>query len=179
VELLVASAIGGIVLTAVAGFTVYSMRSFVGLSNYADLEEKSRRTVDEMTQQIREATAVVQLQSTGNKRWLILTNSTPGASNKFMKYTWSSQDRVLYYERTGSPAKTNLTECDDWVVTILKRNPIPGTTNQFFPATNSAGQPDPKIAKLVDMKWRCSRKVLGKTYQTETVQTTKIVLRNR
>jgi hypothetical protein len=96
-----------------------------------------------------------------------------------MKYTWSSQDRVLYFERTGQAAVTNLTECDDWIVGLFQRTPIPNTTNQFYPATNASGQIDFKTAKLVDMRWKCSRDVFGKTFQTETVQTTRVVLRNR
>lgn len=178
-ELLVAVAIGALVLTAMATFSVYSLRSFVALSNYVDLDEKSRRTVDEMTRQIRQASAIVSYNTNGIKRWLTLTNSTPGATVKYVKYTWSSQDRVLYFERTGVPAKTNLTECDDWQFTLHQRTPIPGLTNQFYPATNAAGKIDLSVAKLVDMKWRCSRDVLGKAFQTESVQTTKIVLRNR
>lgn len=179
VELMVALAVGSIVLTALAGFSFYSLRSFVGLSNYVDLDEKSRRTVDEMTRQIRQCSAIISYNTNGIKRWLTLTNSTPGATNKYIKYTWSSQDKVLYYEHTGMAARTNLTECDDWQFTLHQRYPIPGLTNQFYPATNTTGGIDLKTAKLVDMKWRCSRLILGKTFQTETVQTTKIVLRNR
>jgi hypothetical protein len=62
---------------------------------------------------------------------------------------------------------------------LYRRNPIAGTTNQFWPATNSSGKLDFTVAKMVDLKWRCTRDILGKTMQTETVQTTKIVLRNR
>jgi prepilin-type N-terminal cleavage/methylation domain-containing protein len=178
-ELLVAVAIGALVLTAVAGFSLYSLRSFVALSNYSDLDEKSRRTVDEMTRQIRQATAIISYNTNGIKRWLTLTNSTPGAAIRYVKYTWSSQDRVLYFERTGLSAVTNLTDCDNWEFSLHMRVPIPGTTNQFYPATDKSGKIDLSLAKMVDMKWRCSREILGKAFQTESVQTTKIVLRNR
>jgi len=177
-ELMVAIAIGALVMTAIAGFSLYSLRSFVAMSNYVELDEKSRRAADEITRQIRQATAVVDYKSTGTKRWLTLTNTTPGATVKFVKYTWDTQDRVLYYERTGLAAVTNLAECDNWEFSLFQRKPISGTTNQFYPATDTSGKIDLTIAKLVDMKWRCTREILGKTFQTESVQTTKIVLRN-
>jgi hypothetical protein len=166
-------------MTAIAGFSLYSLRSFVALSNYADLDEKSRRTVDEMTRQIRQATAVFDIKTTGNDRWITLTNSTPGATNKFVKYTWSTQDKVLYYQSSTQGLRTNLTECDNWEFSLYQRTPIPGATNSFYPATNSSGKIDFTVAKLVDMKWHCTREILGKTLQTESIQTTKIVLRNR
>ena len=178
-ELMVGVAIGALVMAAIAGFSLYSLRSFVALSNYADLDEKSRHTVDEMTRQIREATAVLDIKNTGNTRWISLTNSTPGATNKYVKYTWDTQTKVLYYERTGLGPIARLTECDNWEFKLYQRTPIPGTTNLFYPATNSSGAIDFTIAKLVDMKWHCTRDVLGKTMQTESIQTTKIVLRNR
>jgi prepilin-type N-terminal cleavage/methylation domain-containing protein len=178
-ELLVAIAIGALLMALLSGFWVYSLRSFVAMSNYADLDEKSRRTVDEMTRQIRQATAVLDIQNTGNTRWITLTNSTPGATNKFVKYTWDTQTKVFYYQSTTQSQITNLTECDNWEFGLYQRNPIPGLTNMFYPATNSAGKLDFTVAKLVEMKWHCTREMLGKTFQTESVQTTKIVLRNR
>jgi type II secretory pathway pseudopilin PulG len=178
-ELMVAIGIGALVMAAISGFWVYSLRSFVAMTNYADLDEKSRRTVDEMTRQIRQATAVLDIKNTGNPRWITLTNSTAGATNKFVKYTWNTQDKVLYYQSTTQSQITNLTECDNWEFSLYQRNPIPGLTNMFYPATNSAGKLDFTVAKLVEMKWHCTREILGKKFQTESVQTTKIVLRNR
>jgi hypothetical protein len=34
------------------------------------------------------------------------------------------------------------------------------------------------MAKLVDVSWLCSRKILGRKVNTESVQTAKIVMRN-
>ena len=177
-ELMVAVAIGGIVLTAIGTFTVYGIRSFVAMSNYVDMDEKSRRTSDEMTRQIRQCTAVVDFKNTGQTRWITLSNTMAGATVNYIKYTWDSSTRTLSCEKTGQPSTSTLTECDDWEVRLCKRNPIPGTTNLFHPATNIFGNLDFNIAKLVDMKWKCSRAFIGTALQTESVQTTQIVLRN-
>ena len=175
---MVAVAIGALAMAAVAGFSLYSLRSFVAMSNYTELEEKSRRTVDEMTRQIRQATEVLNFQPNGDTRWLTLTNGMPGASNKYVKYTWVKNDRVLYFESTTQAAVPTLTECDDWQFSLYQRVPISGSSAQFNPATDKSGKVDLKIAKLVVMNWRCSRDILGKAFQTESVQTTKVVLRN-
>lgn len=178
-ELMVAVAVGTIALAAIGAFAIYGLRCFVAISNYVDLDEKSRRTVDVMTKELRQATRVIDFNPVGNKRWITLTNSTPGATVTYMKYTWSGATRMLYFEKNGQPLVTNLTECDNWEVGLYQRTPIKGSTNLFYPATNGAGTPDYTIAKLIDMKWKCSRTVLGKKLQTESVQTTQIVLRNK
>jgi hypothetical protein len=176
-ELMVAIAIGMLVLAAIFSFSLYGLRSFAAMSNYADLDEKSRLTLDHMTKEIRQTSAVTDFQANGAKRWLELTNTTPGATNPYVKYTW--EDNTLYFETTTEPFTAVLTECDDWQFSLYQRTPIPNTTNQFYPATNISGKIDFRIAKLVDMKWRCSRTMYGKAFQTETVQSTKVVLRNR
>ena len=64
-----------------------------------------------------------------------------------------------------------LTGCDSLEFQIYQRTPPPGT-NSFYLATDAAQ------CKLVDMKWRCSRSLLDKVVNTETVQTAQVVIRN-
>ena len=73
--------------------------------------------------------------------------------------------------------KVLLSQCDFLTFRICQRNPIPGQFN-FYPATNTAGVYTPSLCKLVDVSWRCSRQILQKKVNTESVQTAKIVLRN-
>ena len=35
-----------------------------------------------------------------------------------------------------------------------------------------------RTAKLIDVSWKCSRKIMGEKLNTESVQTAKIVIRN-
>jgi len=64
-----------------------------------------------------------------------------------------------------------LTGCDNLEFHIYQRAPNPGT-NSFNPTTDTAQ------CKLIEMKWRCSRLLLGQKANTETVQTAQVVIRN-
>ena len=64
-----------------------------------------------------------------------------------------------------------LTGCDSLEFHMYQRTPQAGT-NSFYAATDAAQ------CKLIDMQWRCSRSLLGKNANSETVQTALVVLRN-
>ena len=57
VEVMVASGLGSLVLSAVMAITFFSARSFAAVSNYVDLDAKSRTALDKMSQEIRQADA--------------------------------------------------------------------------------------------------------------------------
>jgi prepilin-type N-terminal cleavage/methylation domain-containing protein len=176
VELLVALSIGSVVLAMASTLWMFGARSFASMSNYADLDAKSRRAVDQMGRELREATRVVDFQNIGNTKWLKLTNSDQGIT---LKFTWDASSRKLVLEKTGVPNQTYLTECDGWDFQAYQRSPQKDTTNLFYPATNISGTIDPSICKLIDMTWKCSRTVLGSRLNTENVQTAQVVLRNK
>ena len=54
---------------------------------------------------------------------------------------------------------------------MFQRNPVGGSVDQY--ATT-----DPTLCKVVQMSWTCSRNILGKKTNTESVQSAKIALRN-
>ena len=60
-EMLVAAAIGSLLLTAVAYLSLYSARSFVALGNYADLDQLSRNALDVMSRDIRQSKSLTAL----------------------------------------------------------------------------------------------------------------------
>ena len=53
---------------------------------------------------------------------------------------------------------------------MFQRNPVGGSVDQY-PTT------DPKLCKVVQMSWICSRNILGKKANTESVQSAKVVIR--
>lgn len=175
-ELMVASAIGSIVLAATATLWIFGARSFVALGNYSDLDSKSRFALDRMTRDIRQTTRVVSFQNTGNNRWLSFTNELAAAG---LRYTWTADSRTLICEKTGQPTEVYLTECDRWDFSLFQRTPQKNQTNTFFLATNAFGVYDPSLCKLINMSWKCSRTILGQKANTESVQTAQVVLRNK
>lgn len=175
-ELMVAIGIAALVLGVVAVLTLYGLRSFTALGNYADLDNRSRGALDVMSREIRMATAVKAFQNTGNVRFLTLTNSTDATQ---VRYAWDASTGYLTGEQTGQSTKVLLSGCDRWDFSLQQRTPIANTTNLFYPATNAAGKIDLNICKQISMTWKCTRQILGKKINTESVQTAKIVLRNK
>ena len=90
VELMVAMAIGSIVLAIVMTFTVFGGRSFAALGNYSVLDQQSRLGVDQMTREIRQATALIA--TNASPKSMVITNVTKGIS---VTYVWDSATKEL------------------------------------------------------------------------------------
>lgn len=161
VEVLVTTVIVGIVGVAIGSFSLYSMRSFVAMGNYADLDRASRKALDVLSREIRQTRA--------------LTNFTT-TSLSFLDYdglplvfSYNPTARTLTRSK-GNNQNVLLEQCDFLKFNVSQRNP--SNSFDFYPTTNV------RVVKLIDMSWRCSRQILGAKVNTESVQTAKIVIRN-
>ncbi len=174
-EICVALGIGSVIMMALMQTSMFTSRSFVAMGNYSDLDRASRNALDQMTRDIRQAKVFSPEYSRNDL--MVFTN----LDRSFFGYSWDAAAQTVS-RLTGSynPAtdsffniQTNvlLTGCDFFSFRIWLRNP----TNGFvFPYSASSSAVD---AKLVDVSWRCKRRVLNQ-YNTESVQTAKIVMRN-
>jgi prepilin-type N-terminal cleavage/methylation domain-containing protein len=176
VELMVGVAISSIILALASSMWLFGSRSFAAISNYADLDARSRTALDLMSREIRQASRVIAFQNTGTTRWLTVTNVALGTGST---YKWDATPRTLVCQRPGQPDQVYLTECDRWDLDLFQRAPQKGGAYAFYPATNMSGAYDLSICKLVNMSWKCSRTILGNKVNTESVQTAQIVLRNK
>lgn len=162
-EIMIATMIATIALAALGSMAVFTARSFVATGNYADLDRASRNALDVITRDIRESRAVV---PTGNTKLTITT--------------WDNSALVLEYK----PSTAQFTRTHNGTTTVLLKQcdylsfsnytRVPGANWSWYPV--SAGSLS--TTKLVDVSWKCSRKILGKKVNTESVQTAKIVIRN-
>lgn len=175
IEMVVAVGIGSIVLAIVGLLTVHALRSFAAMGNYASLDARNRHALDKITRDVRQATQVRSCYRDADTRWIKFATPDPAVT---IKYTWFAGDRTLICERDGQE-DVYLTECDEWDFALYQRTAQPDLTNVFFPATNSSGAWDPGSCKLVDLNWKCSHTLLGKKWNTESVQTARMVLRNK
>lgn len=174
---MIASSIGLIVLAGLASMTFFATRSFAALGNYSDLDSKSRNALDRMSRELREATAVVSFKSDLPVKSLTLTNSVTGAT---LGMVYDQDDRVMTFTSSVPAMTVTLTDCDRWDFSLYQRTPlITGTNILFYSATNTAGVLDPAVCKVLNMSWQCSRSILGRRANTETIQTAQIVLRNK
>ncbi len=163
VEIMVALAVASILLLAVAVLGIYGGRSFAGLANYTDLDAKSRHALDRLTKDVRQVNRLTASTSTS-----LTFEDADGGS---LQYVYSPTDRTLSRIK-GTDTEVLLTECDNLNFAIFQRNPINGTYDQY-PTASAA------TAKLINVTWTCSRKILGNTMNTENVQTAKVVIRKQ
>lgn len=171
-ELLVAAAAGLIILGAFVAITININTMIRSAGNYGDLDEYSRNTLDMLSRDVRNASAVG-VSSTSYE--LVLTNMFSGTN--VITYTWDGSNLLT---RTYAPGdlQTNysqvmLTNCDYLGFDYFIR--VPTNDLQFIDITNAFSTNE---IKLVSVSWRCSRSVLGIKLNTESIQTAQVVLRN-
>lgn len=173
VETMVVVGIGSLIMASLMQTWLFTARSFVAMGNYVDLDQASRNALDRMSRDIRQAKVFSPTYSQTN--YLVFTN----LDSSFFCYLWDPQTKQVS-KLTGNYSGGNfvniqtnclMTGCDYFSFRIWQRNPATGFT---FPYSATA---DPVNTKLVDISWRCIRRVLNQ-FNTESVQTARIVLRN-
>ena len=167
VEVTVALSLSTLVLGGVMTLFTFSLKSFSGMGNYTGLTSQSRRSLDLMSREIRQATQILSYTNTATFKSLQLTNAFKGTTSVF---SWDSASGNLLYT-AGQSTSTNLTGCDSWDFSFYQRNP---SNNWRFIATTDLG-----LCKLINMTWKCSRTVLGAKLNTEDLVSAQIVLRNK
>ena len=161
-EILVSAALGGLVLLVVAMVSIYSGRSFVAIANYVGMDQVSQLALDKMSREIRQAHRLIEFSP---------TSLTFEDGNK-QQFTFNYDPEARTLVRTGGET-TNvyLTDCDSLEFSNFQRTTISNTFDAYEPAyvTNT---------RLIQVTWTCSRTILGAKVNTESVQSTKVVLRN-
>ena len=164
-ELMVATSIGSIVALGLASLSFFTARSFAAMANYVDLDHRSRIALDTMSREIRQTTRLTDSTATS------LTFQDYDGGN--LQYVYDKDAKTLARIKNGVPgSKPLLEECDTLAFSVYQRNPIGGTYDQYAAATAST-------CKLVQLRWVCSRKILGVAKNTESVQSAKIVIRKQ
>ncbi len=176
VEIMVATGVGSIVLVAVMSLSLLSARSFAALTNYVDLDIKSRTALDTMAADIRQAEALTAASTTNlTFRTVILnsdTNNNLTSTTNTLNYAYNSA-RLTLTRTLGAESSVLLSNCSFLQFSIFMRNTTNGTYDQY-PVSDMAR---PDLCKLVQLTWVCSRSVLGRFANSESVQSAKIVMR--
>jgi hypothetical protein len=154
IELLVASAIGLVLVALLLILTIYGQQSFGLMSNYAELDAKSRDTVMILSREIREATRVIQARTNSSGKSLMLTNAVDHSA---FRLVWDSIDRTLAIQQIPGSTNMLLTGCDEWDYTLYDGAPSLAGGKVSFTRSVS-----PASCKLIEMSWSCSRTLGGK-----------------
>lgn len=172
VELMVAFALAVVVIGVIAAITIFTAQNFLATTNYVDMDNQSRNALDKISREVRNASALLS-QSPNAK--LVLTNSLAATSSII---SYDSVNRTLKLTKSGEGTTTLLTECDTFTFSLYNRYPTANLS--FYTSTNfQTGSVDAKFCKVINMNWKCSRKILGSKLNTEIVQTAQVVLRNQ
>ncbi len=170
-EMMIAMALGALVLTAVIVGSVFTLRSFVTMYCYTDMDMKSSVALDNMSKDIRQASSLIGMTNTSTAKALVFNGLNDAGTAITITYKWDSTSKNLVCSKTGEPDQTFLTGCSSWDFVVDQRTP---NTNYGFFAISSGQLIE---AKLIEMTWKCTRSVLGQA-NTETIETAQIVLRN-
>jgi Tfp pilus assembly protein PilW len=164
IEFLVGVGVGFLALAGVAALTVYTARSFAAMGNYMELDKNSRSALDRLTQLVREADGVTDY---GDHRVVLSYHGSTIA------FEYSPQEKTLNLVNTNGTSDRLLNDCTFLDFQVFQRNPVAGTYDQY-PVTG-----DESSAKIVQVSWICSRRLIGNLLNTESVQSAKIVIRKQ
>ena len=170
IELLVSSGLGVMVLAGVIGLISFGARSFAAVSNYMDLDARSRNALNTMSREIRQSDG---LATNGfSPTQLVFTGKDPVTRAAYtFTYNFDPEKKTLTRTK-GGQTETLLIRCDSLNWTMYQRN-----------MTNGTDQPIPTLdavtCKLIRLDWTCSRDILGQRANTESVQSAEIVVRKK
>ena len=161
IELMIGSAIASLLLATIFALSSYTVRSFAAISNYVTLERGSRNALDRLSMMIREADGVTDFRT---NRIQLSYHGTP------LIYSYDAETKTLAQTHNGETI-TLLTDCDSFRFDILQRNTVSGSYDQY-PAALAEAE-----AKIVQVSWVCSRRLVNNLINTESAQSAKIVIR--
>lgn len=159
-EFLIAVGVAGLILGQVCLLWLYSSRSFAAQMSYADMDQRSQRALDTLTQAIRQCKTLTNFAPT---RIILLDYDD-------RPLTFAFESGELRRIKNGV-TRTLLRDCTSGQFAIFQRSPIAGGLDQY-PTTN------PFLCKLIEVRWTCARKLFPTApTTTETMQSARIVLR--
>jgi prepilin-type N-terminal cleavage/methylation domain-containing protein len=162
-EMMVAVAVGFLVLMVVNMIFSGSTLCFASMGNYMIMDRASRNALDHMTKDIRNSADLTQFSSSN----LVFTYT----SGTNLIYTYNSSAGNLTSWKTGDAAtNTLLTGITNLTFTLYNNIPLSGGTNA---TTNVLSQ-----GKAIGVSWKCSKTSAWRT-STENMQEAMIVIRNK
>jgi prepilin-type N-terminal cleavage/methylation domain-containing protein len=160
IEVMIASTLSVMLAAIIAIFFFYSLRSFAVMTNYADMNTRSELALDKMSKDIRQARSLT----------VYTTNSLTfkDVNNNDLTFVYTNR---LLNRISGGVTTTYLTNCDSLQFWIYQHTPISNTFDCYNPSVVTN-------ARVIQMTWHCSRKIMGTKSTTETVESATLSLRN-
>lgn len=162
VEVLITTAIALIVGAVIVILYFYSSRTFLTLTNYTDMCERSQLALDKMSKDIRQAKSVT----------AYATNSITfsDVNGNSLEFDYNAAAKTLT-RLSGGKTTTYLTNCDSLTFWIYQPTPLSGSFDCYTPASLAS-------ARVIQITWVCSRQIMGKKTTTESMESAQIAMRN-
>jgi prepilin-type N-terminal cleavage/methylation domain-containing protein len=164
VEVAIALGVASLGMLIVASLSSYTARSLAALANYTDLDQASRNALDTMSREIRQARRLTE----GSTNRLVFEDSDGGT----LQYFYDRDAKTLRRTKNGAGSKLLLENCQQLTFSMYQRNPVGGSYDVYPTATAAT-------CKLIQLRWTCSRDLLKAGANTESVQSSKIVIRKQ
>jgi hypothetical protein len=163
VEIMVSSAVTSLLFLVLGSFSLFSSRSYTAVANYSIIESQSRLALDQMSQQIRQCRGLTDYST---NRVTVLD-----VDGELLTFAHDQAAKTLSRIK-GGQSKVLLSGCDYLKFDIFQRTP---KANSFeaFPARSIF------TAKMVQVTWLMSRRMLGASHNSDVVQSAKIVIRKK
>jgi len=172
VEAVISIALGTIIIGVALMLLYFGNQALFGLSNYDEMNRKSRNALDVMSKDIRTSKFLTGYISNGTIQQLTFSNMagyTPSTfSYSYTNVTGSNGTLVRNYNGFNTVLLTNVA----WLTFgLCQRGPLSNLT--FYPTT------DPNSTKLITLTWQSKSSVGGARFvNSETVHSANIVIRN-
>ena len=170
VEMMVATGLGCLVLVVVLATSIYASRSFASMGNYRDLESRSRIALDKMSRDIRQADKLTNYSST----FLGFQTTDPitGVQSP-LTFTYNTTTKKVT-QVFGTETNVMMTNVTYFKFDLFQRNPS-ATNGGDLVALISTNQPD--LAKAIDFTWISTDTNYGRVYNSQDVQSARVVVR--
>jgi hypothetical protein len=161
---MVGLSIGLLVLGAGIVLWGFASQSFAAVFNFVDLADNSKRALDHLSKEIRNAKTVMSCSATN----LTLID----ADDSQLVFYYSNGSKSLI-KSIGGTNTTLLSGCETFHFSIFQRPAVTAPYNAFpvASATNTT--------KVVQIQWTCSRLLKGDVKNIEEQIAAKVVVRNQ
>lgn len=172
-----------IIAGSVLSFSIYGSQSLAAIYNYTELDMQSQNALDRITKEVRQCTSFIDAMTTTWKGQTITNHirfwQTNTSGNGVCLVLWYEPDtqRLLLRKRQRPGGGTVysdtyiLENCNYLNFSLYQRNTISNSFNQF-PYRQSSN-----TMKLLLVNWVCQKRLVRSIYNTESVQSMRVVLR--
>jgi hypothetical protein len=174
VEMMFGVGVFSIAAMGLAIITLFSVRSFAALANYAVLDQYNRVAMDTVTYELRQAKQITGYSSNATTRSLTLLSG----DNQTVTYTFDSTKQQVRRSVDGA-TKVLLTNCNLLNFNLYMRPPPTNATFDFYPV-NYGDTNWQQWVKVVQLSWKTGMRICPTpVVNSEDIQTACVVIRKQ